>query len=344
MGVNLKDLIAIKKEIAIEQLSGKVLAVDAFNTLYQFLTTIRAPDGSLFTDSKGCVTSHLIGLFNRTLRMMEANLKLVFVFDGEPPELKAKELHERKERKIEAALQYEAAKEREDIEEMKKYAGRTSVLTKEMVEESKRLLHALGIPTVQAPSEGEAQTTRLVKNGDAYASVSQDYDNLLFGCPLLIRNLSVEGRKKLPGKLAYKTVEPEMISLKENLGALGITNDQLIALAMLVGTDFNPGGVHGIGPKTALKLVKEHADLDALFIKAEWNKHFTLPWRDIFDVIKHMPVTDDYSLRWGKINAGAVQELLVEEHNFSAERVEKRLAALLEQKEKKQQTGLGKWA
>ena len=341
MGLQFKELV-VKKEISIADLRCKVLAVDAMNMLYQFLTTIRSPDGSVLTDSKGRVTSHLIGLFSRTTALMEQDLKLVFVFDGRPPEIKQKTWEKRTAIKTEALLKLKEATEDKDLDSMRKFAARTAVLTKDMREDAKAVITALGLPIVQAPSEGEAQTAYMVKNGTAYASVSQDYDNLIFNCPLLVRNLSIEGRRKKAGKLAYQKVNPESISLPEVLDNLKLNLDQLIVLAILVGTDYNPGGVKGIGPKTGLKLLKEHgSNFKALFEKVEWQKSYPdLTWQEVFDTIKKMPVTDNYKLEWKKVDEKKLFHLLVEEHGFGEERVRTKLEKLKEMQKEMAQKGL----
>lgn len=341
MGLQFKELV-VKKEISISDLKGKVLAIDAMNMLYQFLTTIRSPDGSVLTDSKGRVTSHLIGLFNRTTALMEQGLKLVFVFDGRPPEIKQKTWEKRAAVKTEASLKLKEATEDGDLLSMRKFAARTAVLTKDMREDAKAVITALGLPIVQAPSEGEAQTAHMVKNGTAYASVSQDYDNLIFACPLLVRNLSIEGRRKKAGTLAYQKVNPELISLPEVLGNLKIDLDQLIVLAILAGTDYDPGGVKGIGPKTGLKLLKEHGkDFETIFAKVEWNKHYPdLRWQEVFDTIKNIPVTDKYELEWKKIDEKRLLTLLVEEHDFGEERVRTKIEKLKEVQKEMVQRGL----
>src|SRR5574341_1269970 len=195
MGVNFKELI-IKHPTELEKLSGKILIVDGYNMLYQFLSNIRARDGSLFTDHHGHVTSHLIRLFSRVTNLMQKNIKLAFVFDGEDPKLKHKELAKRAELKHEAAKKYEEALAAEDTEAMKKYAARTSRLTRDMVAQAQELLTGLGIPCIQAPSEGEAQASYMVKKGHGWAVSSQDYDSLLYGTPNLIQNLSIEGRDR----------------------------------------------------------------------------------------------------------------------------------------------------
>lgn len=342
MGLNIKDLI-VKEEIIIKSLKGKIIAVDSMNILYQFLTTIRGIDGSVLTDSKGRVTSHLIGLFSRTTVLMEQGIKLVFVFDGKPPAIKQQTWEKRRNIKEEAELKFQEAEEVGDQVEMRKYASRTTKLTKEMVIDAKNLIMALGLPIVQAPSEGEAQTAYMVKKGDAYASLSQDYDNLIFGCPRLIRNLSITGRRKKAGKaVGYITVTPEMIELSKVLSELKISNDQLIVLAILIGTDYNPGGIKGIGPKKALKLLQEHKDnFEEIFALVKWDEQYPeRSWQEIFNTIKHIPVTDKYELSWKKIDEEKLIKLLVDEHGFSAERVHKKLDDLRKEQKILNQKGL----
>ncbi len=341
MGLQFKDLV-IKEEISARNLKDKILAVDTMNLLYQFLTTIRGMDGSALTDSKGRVTSHLIGLFSRTTSLMEQGLKLVFVFDGKAPDIKKKTWEKRTAIKQEATKLFQKAEEDQNMEEMRKFASRTVILDKDMIMDAKNVITALGLPIVQAPSEGEAQTAYMVKNETCYASVSQDYDNLIFGCPTLVRNLSIDGKRKRAGKFAYQKVNPEMIKLDDVLKKLEINLDQLIVLAILVGTDYNPGGVKGIGPKTALKLMKEHGEnFDKIFEEVKWKEFYPdLGWQEVFDTIKQIPVTDEYKLEWKKIDEEALIHLLVEEHGFSLERVKSKLEKLNEVKGKLSQKGL----
>lgn len=342
MGLQFKDLV-VKKEISLNDLAGKVLAVDAYNNLYQYLTTIRGPDGSVFTDKNGRVTSHLIGLFSRTTALLEKGLRLAFVFDGKPPAIKQRTWEKRTAAKAEAVKRFTEAEKAGAKEEMRKFAARASVLTREMVADAKEVITALGLPIVQAPSEGEAQTAHLVKRGDAYASVSQDYDNLIFGCPRLVRNLSIAGKRKKTGTLAHQTVKPELISLPEVLQHLHLDIEQLRILAILVGTDYNPGGIKGIGPKTALKLLQEYGhDFSAIFEKVRWGEHSPeLHWKEILQTIQTIPVTDEYTLRWQAPDEKQLRKLLINEHGFDAERVEKRLEALREVRKTTAQKGLG---
>jgi flap endonuclease-1 len=328
LGVAISKLLQ-GKPLEISELAHKTLAVDAYNMLYQFLTTIRMRDGTPLKNSKGQATSHLVGLFSRTTNLLEHGIKLVFVFDGKTPLLKGAERDRRRALKEEATRLHQQAITDEDVEGMRKYAGRTAVLTSAMVAEAKELLEALGIPWVQAPAEAEAQAALMVRREDAYAVASQDLDALLFGAPRMVKNLSITGKRRRPSSNIYYNINPELITLAAELEQLGLSQDQLIALGMLVGTDFNPGGVKGLGPKKSLTLVKEHQeDFEALFKSANWAEHNELEWTTIYDVIKQMPVTEDYSIEFANPQPEKLHSLLVDRFEFSNERVENALERL----------------
>ena len=252
MGLQIGELVP-RKSIKIDELKRKVIAVDAFNAIYQFLSNIRQVDGTPLMDNRGRVTSHLSGLFYRNTNLMARGIKLVYAFDGTSNELKRKTNHNRSEKKFEAEKKFEDAKKEGKQEEMYKYSRQTIHLTDEIIEESKELIRALGLPIIQAPEEGEAQAAYLAKK-DCFAVASQDYDSLLFGAPNVIQNLTLAKKRKVASG-AYIPVEPELIELEKVLNSLQIDHEQLICLGILSGTDFNPGGVKGIGPKKALTLV-----------------------------------------------------------------------------------------
>lgn len=343
MGIAFKDLFE-SNEIRLDDLRGKVLVVDSFNMMYQFLTTIRGRDGSLFTDSNGNVTSHLIGLFGRVSKMLEKDLKLAFVFDGKPPELKKQETQRRKALKAEAEKKYYEAMRKKDITDMKKFASRTTKLNEEMINDAKELITAFGLPIIEAPSEGEAQAAYMIEKGDGYAVLSQDFDSLVQGASKLVRNLSISGKRKSTSKLKYETVKPELINLADNLNRLGIDRNQLIAMGMLVGTDYNPGGIKGIGPANALKLVKQHGEsFDNLFASINWNDYFDIDWEEVYYLFKKMPKTDDYNLSWNNVNFDEIEEFLIEKHNFAEVRVSKTLEKIRKNNKQKQQKGLGEF-
>jgi len=341
MGVAFKDLITAK-EIDLDFLKNKIIILDAYNILYQFLTTIRGMDGTLLMDSKGNVTSHLVGLFSRTTSLMQKGINPIFVFDGKPPKLKQKTHEKRSALKSKAEKKFLEAKDEGNKEEMKKYASRTSRLSIDMVEESKELISLLGLPLVQAPSEGEAQAAHMVKKGKGFAVGSQDFDSIIHGATKLVRNLSISGKRKKGSAITYETVKPEIIDLSENLNNLGIDQNQLIALAMIIGTDYNPGGIKGTGPKNALKLVKQHkSDFDSLFKEVKWNDYFDFEWTEVYYLIKKLPTTDNYELEWADINNEKIKKLLIDKHDFSEQRVANTLEKLKKESAGKQQRSLG---
>lgn len=336
VGVNLGDLV-VREEAAFEDLSGQRVAIDAYNALYQFLATIRGPDGTPLRDDQGRVTSHLNGLFNRTANLVEAGVRPLYVFDGQPSELKRATLDERRRIKERAKRDYEAALEAGDLETARSKAQQTSTLDKTMVGQAKDLLDAVGVPWLDAPSEGEAQAAHMTRQGVVDATASQDFDSLLFGAPVLYRNLSVGGRRKLPGRQAWVDVAPERIGLEATLSALGLTREQLVDVAVLVGTDYNPG-VKGVGPKTALKMVLEEGDLEAVLERAEREEKGAM-WKRVREgregiepldatraIFLEPDVEDVAEPRWQRADADAVRAVLVDEFRFSRDRVDSALA------------------
>jgi flap endonuclease-1 len=327
MGVDLRDLIP-RTPISFEALSGKVIAIDAYNALYQFLSIIRQPDGTPLRDRTGRITSHLSGLLYRTVNFLEIGMKPVYIFDGRPPEIKEMEVLRRRRVKEEAVKKYEEALQRGDLRAARTYAQQTAHLTDEMANEAKRLLEALGVPWVQAPSEGEAQAAYMTIKGDAYAAASQDYDSLLFGAKRLVRNLTISGKRKLPRKDEYVEIEPELIELDKVLQELQITREQLVDIAILIGTDYNPDGVKGVGPKTALKLIKTYGSLEKA-LKALPETEFPIDPSEVRKMFLEPKVTDNYKLEWRKPDVDAVLRFLCDERDFSRERVTNALSRVL---------------
>jgi flap endonuclease-1 len=321
LGVNLRDLVP-KTVVKLEDLGGKSMAIDAYNALYQFLAIIRQPDGTPLKDSGGRVTSHLSGLLYRTSNLVEMGIKPIYVFDGKPPSLKKVEIQRRAKIKQDAQVRYERAIKEGKIEEARTYAQATSKLKDYMTEDSKKLLNLMGIPWIQAPSEGEAQAAHLAKRGDADYCASQDYDSLLFGAPKLVRNVTISGKRRLPSKNVVIDVVPEIVELERVLKGCGISYEQLVDVGILIGTDFNPGGIEGLGPKTALKLVKEYGTLENALPHIK-NAEFPAEPRRIREIFLNPPITNNYRVEWKEPDLEGVVNFICRERDFSEDRVRK---------------------
>ncbi|MCX8190111.1 MAG: flap endonuclease-1 [Candidatus Diapherotrites archaeon] len=324
MGVDLGNLV-VKKEISLSFLKGRTIGIDAFNTLYQFLSNIRGADGSLLTDSKGRVTSHLSGLLYRTANLVENEIRPVFIFDGEPSKLKERTREERNRIRTDAEEKFKEALKDGLIEDAKKYAKQAVRLNKEMIEESKELLQLMGLPIVQAPSEGEAQAALMAANKKIYACASQDYDALLFGAPLLVRNLTISGKRKLPGRDVYIDVVPELISLEETLRCLSIDRRKLVWVAIMIGTDFNQK-IEGIGPKRALELVKKYPSFEEIL--KNLGKDIDFDYKEVEEIFLEPKQSDSFTIEFSEPDSEGIKNFLCNERNFSEERVLKAIEKL----------------
>ena len=338
MGINLGDIIP-KREITLDSLKNKKIAIDASQTLYQFLSSIRQPDGTPLKDSNNNITSHLMGISTRIPNLIEKGLKVCFVFDGKPPSLKIYESEQRESRKKLAEKRLKKATKDKDTELMLRYSKQTSRLTREMSSEAKELVQAYGVPVIQAPSEAESQCSFMCEKGDVDYVGSSDYDSFVYNAPRIVRNLTLSSRRRLPSGI-YVNIYPEVIELKNVLKSLEITQDQFIALSILVGTDYNPGGVKGIGPKTALKLIKQYRNFDELFneVKAEFE------WKRIYAVFKSMPIMKNYQLKWNSPDKEKILKILVDKHEFNQGRVENNLNKLFNPKKEQEQSSLGSFS
>lgn len=322
--MNLKDLVW-RTQVDLKALAGKSIAVDAHNALYQFLAIIRQPNGTPLRDRSGKVTSHLSGLLYRTVKLAEMGIGVAYVFDGTAPALKKMEIEQRARAKQVATSKYTRAKAAGRLEEARSYAQAMSRVEDYMERDSKRLLTLMGIPWIQAPSEGEAQAAYLTKRGVTDFCASQDYDSLLFGAPTLVRNVTLTGRRKLPKKPVYVNVYPEIVSLEKTLSQLNITFDQLLDVGILVGTDYNPRGVKGIGPRRALDLIQEHKSLARLTKLAIVDAGFPVDYEQIRDLFLHPNVIESCALEWREADLEGVVDFLCGERDFAEGRVRKAL-------------------
>jgi len=322
------------QEHDIKTLFGRKVAIDASMSIYQFLIAVRQKDGEMLTNDAGETTSHLMGFFYRTIRMVENGIKPMYVFDGKPPELKAGVLSKRLAGREKAKEEGEEAKETGTAEDVDRFSRRTVKVTREHNEECRRLLGLMGIPFVVAPSEAEAQCAELARGGKVYAAGSEDMDTLTFNTPVLYRHLTFSEARKQP---------ISEIHLDKALEGLEMTMSQFIDLCILLGCDYLEP-IKGIGPKSALKLVREHGSLGAviehlqekvaakeeaaedgkkkkggIIIPEEW------PWEEAKRVFEKPDVTpaDQIEVEWKSPDVDGLVQFLVTEKGFNEERVRK---------------------
>ena len=340
MGVNLTPII-MKQVLTLKDLRAKSLAVDANNYLYQFLSLIRTKDGTPLQDSNGNVTSHLAGLMFRSTRLLhDYNTDLVFIFDGQPPALKSKEIEKRRRQREKAHHEWQEALRARDYPKAFSKATMTSRLTQSMIADAKKLLTLLGLPYVQAPSEAEAQAAYMAIKKDVWAASSKDYDSLLFGAPKLLRFLTTSGQEYLPSKGVTRPLKPELITLQQLLAHYGITRQQLVDLAILVGTDFNEG-IKGVGPKTALKLLKQYRCIENL--PGKFLSKVTSQYQKVREIYLNPRTTSDYRLSYGLLQEEELFHFLCDQRDFTPERVETVVRRMKAVYEFKKQSNLEAW-
>ncbi len=354
MGVKIRKILDIEiekgtvkenliKKIDFDNMKGKRVTVDAANAIYQFLAIIQPTTGLPLMDDKKRITSHLSGLFYRNIRLLEKKIKPIYVFDGRPPKLKSKTIKERRKGREDAYKQWQTAIEQGDMETARKYGQAAHRMTSDIISQSKELLSAMGIPIVQAISEGEAQASYMVGKNDVWAVASQDFDSVLFGAPRLIRNLSLSERRRIPRTNQYIRVEPELLISSEIYQNLGISREQLIELGILVGTDFNEG-IKGVGAKTALKLIQKYKDLKTIIKEKSYEFNRTLEdLEEIKQFFQNPPIENDYKIKFNRPNTKLIKSIMIDEYQFSQERVEKGLKRLEKVYATKQQRNLDKW-
>ncbi|KAF9732958.1 Elongation of fatty acids protein 2 [Paraphaeosphaeria minitans] len=297
---------------------GRKVAIDASMSIYSFLIAVRS-DGQQLMNESGETTSHLLGLFYRTLRMVENGIKPLYVFDGAPPKLKSGELAKRFQRKTEAQAAQEEAKETGTAEDIEKFARRTVRVTREHNEECRRLLKLMGIPYIVAPTEAEAQCAELARGGKVYAAASEDMDTLTFNTPILLRHLTFSEQRKEP------ILE---IHLDKVLEGLDMKREQFVDLCILLGCDYlDP--IKGVGPSTALKLIREHGTLEKVYETMKASSKYTIPedWpfvdaRALFQEPDVRAADDpECDFKWEAPDVEGLVKFLVEEKHFSEDRV-----------------------
>jgi flap endonuclease-1 len=317
MGINLRDLTE-SEPIELSSLKGKIIAIDAFNILYQFLASMRQADGTPLTNSRGMITSHLSGILYRISTLMNEGIMPVLVFDGIADIKKKSTQDTRRTSRETAAQDWAQALEEGDLEKARTKASQSIRLTSDQISEAKELLSYMGVPIIEAPGEGEAQCSHMARMGTVHAAASQDYDCLLFGAPLLLRNFTTSGRRKNPHTKLYDEVKTELMTLSNILTKNNLTREQLVDMALMIGTDFNPG-VKGIGPKKALKLILEHKTLEASLT----SKNIEIPLDAAYlkNIFLHPNVTDNYTLTFNPPNEEMIFRFMVNDRDFNKDKV-----------------------
>ncbi|WP_251342842.1 flap endonuclease-1 [Haloplanus halophilus] len=321
---DLRQLAALS-DVSWDEVADSVVAVDAHNWLYRYLTTtVKWTSDDVYTTAAGEEVANLVGVVQGLPKFFEHDLTPVFVFDGGVTDLKDDEVAERRERRERAEERRAEAEARGDAVEAARLDARTQRLTDVILETTRELLALLDVPVVEAPAEGEAQAAHMARRGDADYAGSEDYDTLLFGAPLTLRQLTSKGT-------------PELMDLDTTLDRHGITWEALIDVAILCGTDFNPG-VDGVGPKTALRAIRDHGDLWAALDAEGWRVENADRVRALF---RNPPVTDDYDLDLDlDPDVAAAREYVTEEWEVDADEVERGFDRI---EESLVQTGLDRW-
>ena len=316
--------IAVIEEIPFDDIEG-VVAVDAHNWLYRYLTTtVKWTDSETYTTADGTEVANLVGIVQGLPKFFENDVTPVMVFDGGPSELKDDEIESRREQRRSYEEQLETARKEGDAVAIAQLESRTQRLTPTIQETSRELLRLLDVPIVEAPAEGEAQAAHMAKRGDADYVGSEDYDALLFGAPRTLRQLTSKGN-------------PELMDLEATLDHHDLTLEQLIDAAILIGTDFNEG-VSGIGPKTALSEIADHGDLwSVLEARGDHIEHADR----VRQLFRDPNVTDDYEFETTlEPDLAAAREYVTDEWGVDADEVARGFERI---EESVTQTGLDRW-
>ncbi|XP_050596052.1 flap endonuclease 1 isoform X1 [Bombus affinis] len=303
------------KEQELKHYFGRKVAIDASMCLYQFLIAVRS-DGAQLTSVHGETTSHLMGTFYRTIRLVEQGIKPVYVFDGKPPDLKGGELAKRAERRDETQKLLQAAEEAGNAKDIEKFNRRLVKVTKEHALETKQLLQLMGIPYIDAPCEAEAQCAALVKAGKVFATATEDMDALTFGCNILLRRLTFSEARKMP---------VQEFHFDKVLEELGLNHNEFIDLCIMLGCDYT-SSIKGIGPKRAIELIKTHGSLEKIVENLD-TKKFSIPedwnYKEARLLFQEPEVTDPETIdmKWTEPDEEGLVKYLCGDKQFNEERV-----------------------
>ncbi len=287
------------------------------------------------------MTGHILGLFNRSIMLMEKGVRPCWVFDGKPPEAKKRTLNERKKKKEQAEQNRQEALEEGDMDKVLKYAGMSVKVTSQMTNDAKELVRLLGLPVIEAPSEAEAECSIMAKAGKVYAVATEDMDCLTFGCPILLRDFTNKDDPVIEIKLD--------IVLKD----LNITMDQFIDICILCGCDY-ADSIDGIGPIKAHKLIQEYKNIEGVLAYVdEYNKDGkkkkkfiydleTFPYEEARKLFRNPECSDPekIELKFLTPDYEGLKKFLVEGKGFAESRIDSAMKRIEAAKEKANQSRL----
>ncbi|KAF7273667.1 flap structure-specific endonuclease 1 [Rhynchophorus ferrugineus] len=311
------------KEADIKSYFGRKIAIDASMSLYQFLIAVRS-EGAQLTSVDGETTSHLVGTFYRTIRLLEHGIKPVYVFDGKPPELKSGELSKRMEKRAEAQKLLEKATEAGDTAEMDKFNRRLVKVTRKHNDEAKQLLSLMGVPYIEAPCEAEAQCAAMVKAGKVFATATEDMDALTFGSNVLLRHMTYSEARKMP---------IQEIHLDKVLEGLQLSQNEFIDLCILMGCDYTES-IRGIGPKKSIDLIRQHRSIEGILKNIDKDKYpppEDWNYEGARELFQNPEVADaeGLELKWSEPDEEGMVKFLCGDRQFSEDRVRNGVKKLL---------------
>lgn len=304
-----------KRNRELKTMGGSVAVVDGYIQLHQFLNSIRDHEtGEYLKNENGDVTSHLVGWFYRFGSVIDAGIRPVVIFDGGYPDLKQDEVDSRQESRQKAQQKFEEAKEEGDTEKMKKYAAQRISVDEDIVESTKELLDAMGIPTYIAPSEADPQCVQLMKEGVADYSITQDYDHLLYGADYILQNFNKDSG--------------DVISLQETLENNELSHEELVWYGILLGTDYN-SSPHGVGPKRAMNIINGSDDFGDVISGAQSYDDIDVDtWWEVHDWFESPDVDEGLDPTWEKPDTELLRDMLINKYEFSENRVNSKLEGI----------------
>ncbi|CAG9333812.1 unnamed protein product [Blepharisma stoltei] len=305
-------------KLPLSRFSGQIVVCDASIALYQFLISTQFSTKSglgTLTDHEGNPTAHLLGLLNRTLMLLENQIKPIWVFDGEPPNLKLQTISKRQLAKSEAEVLMKQAVEEQKQEDALKFRMRSVIISKNMANDAIKLLNLMGLPIAIAPGEAEAECAQLVKSGHASVVATEDMDSLVFGAPYLLRGFN--SKKQPLTEICYE----------EMLNGLGLSHAEFVDMCILLGCDYTEH-IEGVGPVSAYKLIKNFERIEKVLEFIKENKKYKIPENFDYEGARELFLNpkvknnEEVNFQWTGPDEVGLKEFLVQGKGFAQGRVD----------------------